>query len=143
MREVGSCISSSGYLSVYSKYRGRVEYALAHRRQGPEELFVPANEQKCWEHGVGQPPPPPGARTSALPAGLPQPKLGRRQEAGGSGESPFPSPMRVRFHRVGLVNQTTAQSGQRWCKTVVEGVTGEVAQSCRREEVINIITSMA
>lgn len=106
-------------------------------------MFVPDNEQKCWEQGVGQTPPLPGARTSALRAGLLQPKLGRCQEAGGSGESPFPSPVRVHFHRVGLVNQTTAQSAQRWCKVVAEGVNGEVAQSYRTKEVIKVITSMA
>ena len=77
--------------------------------------------------GWAAPPLPTRARASALRAGLPQPKPGRRQEAGGSGKRPHHSPMRVRFHRVGLVNQATAQSAQR-CKVMVEGVIGEVAQ---------------
>lgn len=84
-------------------------------------LFVPANEQKCWEHRVGQPLHLPGARTKALPAGSPQSNLERRQEDGGFRRKSVPRPGKCWFSTGGAGNQTTAKSALRWCKVVVVG----------------------
>lgn len=77
------------------------------------------------------PPQAPRARTSALRAGLPQPKLGRRQQAWGFPRKAIPRPDEGSFSPGGA-GEISPQ--------VVQGsggaITEEVAPSTRRKEVI-------
>lgn len=101
--------------------------ALTYLRQGLEELCVSSPMSKMlpapgWAAPFRLPPPQaPRALTSALRAGLPQPKLGRRQQAQGFPRKAIPRPDEGSFSPGGAGNQTAEKSALRWCK-VVEGL---------------------
>lgn len=101
--------------------------ALTYLRQGLKELCLSSPMSKMlaapgWAAPSLFPPPQaPRARTSALRAGLPQPKLGRRQQARGFPRKAIPRPDEGSFSPGGTGNQTAEKSAPRWCK-IVEGL---------------------
>lgn len=100
VHEVGSRIFPSEYFKCrFEILRSRRALSDIFSAEAGRVMFVPANKQKCREHGVGRAPAPRGALVASAGefATAKTGEQGGRQQAEGSGESLFPAAMWVRF----------------------------------------------